>query len=70
MDFCCGRFVWDEAKYPTMSPLKEVIDSIHGQVAKIEDDLKVMLHIFCFNLMRCEFPKTYWNDKLYILHKL
>jgi hypothetical protein len=36
------RFVWDEAKYPTMSPLREVVDSIHGQVAKIEDDLKVI----------------------------
>lgn len=35
------RFVWDEAKYPTMSPLKEVVDGIHAQVAKIEDDLKV-----------------------------
>lgn len=35
------RFVWDEAKYPTMSPLKEIVDGIHSQVAKIEDDLKV-----------------------------
>ncbi|KHM99227.1 V-type proton ATPase subunit C [Glycine soja] len=34
-------FVWDEAKYPTMSPLKEIVDGIHSQVAKIEDDLKV-----------------------------
>ena len=41
VDSYLTRFVWDEAKYPTMSPLKEVIDSIHGQVAKIEDDLKV-----------------------------
>lgn len=41
--FCGGcRFVWDEARYPTMSPLKEIIDGIHGQVAKIEDDLKVI----------------------------
>lgn len=37
-----GRFVWDEAKYPTMSPLKEIMDSIHQQVSKIEDDLKVL----------------------------
>lgn len=37
-----GRFVWDEAKYPTMSPLRDIVDSIHSQVAKIEDDLKVM----------------------------
>ncbi|KAI3455110.1 hypothetical protein Pfo_011773 [Paulownia fortunei] len=38
-DLC--RFVWDEAKYPTMSPLKELVDGIHVQIAKIEDDLKV-----------------------------
>ena len=37
------RFVWDEAKYPTMSPLKEIVDNIHGFVAKVEDDLKVLL---------------------------
>lgn len=37
--FC--RFVWDEAKYPTMSPLREIVDGIHVQIAKIEDDLKV-----------------------------
>ncbi|XAR67855.1 hypothetical protein NMG60_11002782 [Bertholletia excelsa] len=35
------RFVWDDAKYPVMSPLKEIVDGIHFQVAKIEDDLKV-----------------------------
>ena len=36
--------MWDEAKYPTMSPLKEIVDGIHVQVAKIDDDLKVL---FC-----------------------
>ncbi|KAL2662760.1 hypothetical protein AAZV13_02G059200 [Glycine max] len=41
VDSYLTRFVWDEARYPTMSPLKEIIDGIHGQVAKIEDDLKV-----------------------------
>ncbi|KAG5226749.1 V-type proton ATPase [Salix suchowensis] len=41
VDSYLTRFVWDEAKYPTMSPLKEIVDSIHTQVAKIEDDLKV-----------------------------
>ncbi|KAJ6866480.1 hypothetical protein NC652_037888 [Populus alba x Populus x berolinensis] len=41
VDSYLTRFVWDEAKYPTMSPLKEIVDSIHAQVAKIEDDLKV-----------------------------
>ncbi|XP_072968814.1 V-type proton ATPase subunit C [Typha angustifolia] len=35
------RFVWDEAKYPTMSSLREIADNIHVQVAKIEDDMKV-----------------------------
>ncbi|KAG6423794.1 hypothetical protein SASPL_114197 [Salvia splendens] len=37
----CDLFAWDEAKYPTMSPLKEIVDGIHVQIAKIEDDLKV-----------------------------
>ncbi|EOY02920.1 hypothetical protein QUC31_017927 [Theobroma cacao] len=41
IDSYLTRFVWDEAKYPTMSPLREIVDGIHTQVAKIEDDLKV-----------------------------
>ncbi|KAK9278097.1 hypothetical protein L1049_027655 [Liquidambar formosana] len=41
VDSYLTRFVWDEAKYPTMSSLREIVDSIHGQVARIEDDLKV-----------------------------
>ncbi|XP_057459780.1 V-type proton ATPase subunit C-like [Actinidia eriantha] len=41
VDSYLTRFVWDEAKYPTMSPLKEIVDAIHAQIAKIEDDLKV-----------------------------
>ncbi|WCJ40221.1 V-type proton ATPase subunit C [Euphorbia peplus] len=41
VDSYLTRFVWDEAKFPTMSPLREIVDSIHSQVAKIEDDLKV-----------------------------
>ncbi|XP_065629159.1 V-type proton ATPase subunit C-like [Quercus suber] len=41
------RFVWDEAKYPTMSPLRETVDSIHSQVSKIEDDLKLMTYDIC-----------------------
>ncbi|KAJ9676537.1 hypothetical protein PVL29_021849 [Vitis rotundifolia] len=41
IDSYLTRFVWDEAKYPTMSPLREIVDDIHVQVAKIEDDLKV-----------------------------
>ena len=35
--------MWDEAKNPTMSPLKEVVENIQSQVAKIEDDLKVFM---------------------------
>ncbi|XP_068665476.1 V-type proton ATPase subunit C-like [Aristolochia californica] len=41
VDSYLTRFTWDEAKYPIMSPLREIVDSIHVQVAKIEDDLKV-----------------------------
>ncbi|KAK8566074.1 hypothetical protein V6N13_021148 [Hibiscus sabdariffa] len=41
VDSYLTRFVWDEAKYPTMSSLREIVDSIHTLVAKIEDDLKV-----------------------------
>ncbi|XP_047956291.1 V-type proton ATPase subunit C-like [Salvia hispanica] len=41
VDSYLTRFVWDEAKYPTMSPLKEIVDGIHVHIAKIEDDLKV-----------------------------
>ncbi|KAH9791657.1 V-type proton ATPase subunit C [Citrus sinensis] len=41
VDTYLTRFVWDEAKYPTMSPLREIVDGIHTLVAKIEDDLKV-----------------------------
>ncbi|KAL8488097.1 hypothetical protein ACS0TY_023938 [Phlomoides rotata] len=41
VDSYLTRFVWDEAKYPTMSPLKEIVDGIHVQIARIEDDLKV-----------------------------
>ena len=35
------RFTWDEAKYPLMNPLRETVDTIQGNVAKLEDDLKV-----------------------------
>ncbi|OVA09650.1 ATPase [Macleaya cordata] len=42
VDSYLTRFAWDEAKYPTMSPLREIVDGIHVQVAKIEDDLKVV----------------------------
>ncbi|KAL3617603.1 V-type proton ATPase subunit C [Castilleja foliolosa] len=43
VDSYLTRFVWDEAKYPTMSPLREVVDGIHVQIARIEDDLKVRI---------------------------
>eukprot|EP00271_Cylindrocystis_brebissonii_P001673 TRINITY_DN11958_c0_g1_i1.p1 TRINITY_DN11958_c0_g1~~TRINITY_DN11958_c0_g1_i1.p1 ORF type:complete len:378 (+),score=99.32 TRINITY_DN11958_c0_g1_i1:221-1354(+) len=35
------RFKWNEAKYPVMTPLREIVDTIHESVAKLEDDLKV-----------------------------
>uniref|UniRef100_A0A0E0DV75 V-type proton ATPase subunit C n=1 Tax=Oryza meridionalis TaxID=40149 RepID=A0A0E0DV75_9ORYZ len=41
VDTYLTRFVWDEGKYPTMSPLKEIVGSIQSQVSKIEDDMKV-----------------------------
>ncbi|GBG67595.1 hypothetical protein CBR_g724 [Chara braunii] len=37
------RFLWDEAKYPTIAPLRETVDSIHENVTKLEDDLKMRL---------------------------
>ncbi|MFS7971390.1 putative ATPase, V1 complex, subunit C, vacuolar ATP synthase subunit C superfamily [Helianthus anomalus] len=43
VDSYLTKFVWDEAKYPTMPPLKEIVDGIHAQVAKIDDDLKVRI---------------------------
>ena len=46
-----SRFVWDEAKYSTMSSLREIVDGIHVQVAKIEDDLKVTILICSFNVV-------------------
>lgn len=50
VDSYLTRFAWDEAKYPTMSPLREIVDGIHVQVAKIEDDLKVTTDGFHSNL--------------------
>ncbi|GAV59533.1 V-ATPase_C domain-containing protein [Cephalotus follicularis] len=41
VDSYLTRFVWDEAKYPTVTPLREIVDGIHSLVSKIEDDLKV-----------------------------
>ncbi|KAM7475784.1 hypothetical protein LguiB_023027 [Lonicera macranthoides] len=41
VDSYLARFMWDEAKYPTMSHLKKILDGIHIRVANIEDDLKV-----------------------------
>jgi len=35
------RFKWDEAKFPVRSPLKELTDKVHMQVAKLDDELKV-----------------------------
>ncbi len=36
------RFSWDEVKYPTMTPLREVVNAIQDSVAKLDlDDLNV-----------------------------
>jgi len=34
-------FRWDEAKYPTSSPLKALVEQIHAQVGKLDEELKV-----------------------------
>ncbi|PON68861.1 ATPase, V1 complex, subunit C [Parasponia andersonii] len=36
VDSYLTRFVWDEAKYPTMSHLREIVDGIHSQVRVAE----------------------------------
>nr|ADE77882.1 unknown [Picea sitchensis] len=41
VDSYITRFTWDEAKYPVMSPLRELVDAIHDGVGKLEDALKV-----------------------------
>lgn len=46
IDTYITRFTWDEAKYPVVSPLRETVDTIQENVAKIEDDLKVRLAEF------------------------
>ncbi|ERN06184.1 hypothetical protein AMTRI_Chr06g192430 [Amborella trichopoda] len=46
VDSYITRFVWDEAKYPTMSPLREIVDNILAHVSRIEDDLKVRVAEF------------------------
>lgn len=35
------RFAWNEAKYPSRRPLKEIVASIMDTVQKLDDDLKV-----------------------------
>lgn len=41
LDSYITRFDWDAAKYSTMTPLREVVDTIQEGVSKLEDDLKV-----------------------------
>eukprot|EP00243_Klebsormidium_subtile_P002751 TRINITY_DN15550_c0_g1_i1.p1 TRINITY_DN15550_c0_g1~~TRINITY_DN15550_c0_g1_i1.p1 ORF type:complete len:377 (+),score=82.76 TRINITY_DN15550_c0_g1_i1:396-1526(+) len=41
VDSYITRFQWDEAKYPIMSPLREIMTSITDSVVKLEDDLKI-----------------------------
>lgn len=62
------RFVWDEAKYPTMSPLREIVDNIHSFVAKVEDDLKVLfcnMNAFVFGIPASFFT---FNNKVHMFH--
>ena len=35
------RFAWNEAKYPSRRPLKDIVASIMQTVQKLDDDLKV-----------------------------
>lgn len=35
------RFAWNEAKYPSRRPLKDLVASIMDTVQKLDDDLKV-----------------------------
>lgn len=41
IDSYITRFNWDEAKYPIMTPLREIVDTIQESVARLEDDLKI-----------------------------
>lgn len=38
---CAQRFAWNEAKYPSRRPLKDIVASIMDTVQKLDDDLKV-----------------------------
>ncbi|KAL4424495.1 hypothetical protein ABPG77_006804 [Micractinium sp. CCAP 211/92] len=40
------RFAWNEAKYPSRRPLKEIVASIMETVQKLDDDLKVKVTEF------------------------
>jgi hypothetical protein len=37
------RFSWDEAKYPVMAPIREIVNTIQESVAKLDIDFKVLL---------------------------
>lgn len=43
-----------------MSPLKEIVDGIHSQVAKIEDDLKV-------SILLCYMKQVFLQEKYWVL---
>lgn len=48
---CDWRFVWSESNYPLTASLREIVDSIHSKISKVEDDLKVLLFAIASN--RC-----------------
>lgn len=37
------RFAWNEAKYPSRRPLKDIVSSIMDVVQKLDDDLKARM---------------------------
>ena len=41
------RFAWNEAKYPSRRPLKEIVQSIMDTVQKLDDDLTVRARGAC-----------------------
>ncbi|KAM3404485.1 hypothetical protein ACQJBY_007527 [Aegilops geniculata] len=59
VDSYLSRFVWDERRYPTKSPLKDIIASILSRITKIEDEIKVQAAKYnsCKNHLRTIYRK-------------
>ena len=41
LDRFATKFQWDEAKFPAMSPLRELVDKVSESLSRLEDTLKV-----------------------------